>query len=149
MEKPIISYSAKIHDYKEYNDVEEIYGGTYTSKTPIQVDVRIWNNKYGLYDVEDLEDFVINFYFANYEDAALLQFLNVTYDNTTELSLEIIDGVATGVFIDNYVLSGKSNNGLDSDTENYVDLLIEFSADDSVHLKNLDIKSLYIEIVEK
>ena len=149
MANPIISYSAKLHDYKEYNDVDEIYGGTYTPKKSIQVDIRIWNNKYGLSDVDDLEEFVINFYFGNYEDAALLQFLSVTYDDISELSLDIVDGVATGVFIDNYVLSGKANNGLDSDKDNYVDLLLEFAAGENISLKNLDMKSLYVEIVEK
>ena len=63
MLKPVITYSAKIHSFKSYDDTNEIFAGTYTHSSPIAIDVRIWNNRYGVFDVEDLRDFALNFYF--------------------------------------------------------------------------------------
>ena len=60
--EPIISYSAKIHSFEGYDDTNELYGGTYTKNNPIAIDIRIWNNKYGVVDVEDLRDFSLVFY---------------------------------------------------------------------------------------
>lgn len=149
MLKPVITYSAKIHSFKNYDDTSEIFAGTYTHNAPIALDVRIWNNRYGVFDVEDLKDFALNFYFKDFEDASLLSFLKVTYNNIEELNLDIASGRATAKFFEDVVLSGKANNGEDKDRENYLDLLIEFDVSDkSIKLKNSDMKSLFLEIVK-
>lgn len=148
MHLPIITYSAKISNEETYNDRFEIYGGTYTSENPINIDVRIWNNKYGLADVDNLENFSINFYFGDFEDSSLLKYLTIVQDTNKELNLEINGNIATATFFDDIILSGKANNGNDSDTDNYIDLKIIFNIPDkSVQLKSQDIKCLFIEIV--
>ena len=51
MTGPLITYSAKIHDHEKYDDTLDLFAGTYTPNTPVAVDIRIWNNKYGVFDV--------------------------------------------------------------------------------------------------
>lgn len=148
MHLPVITYSAKISSDDSYNDRGEIYGGTYTKSNPVSIDLRIWNNKYGLAEVDDLENFAINFYFGDYEDSSLLKYLSVVYNSMQELPLGIKDNVATATFFDLVRLSGAPNNGNDTDTDNYIDLKITFNTgDDDIQLKSQDIKSLFVEIV--
>ena len=148
--EPIISYSAKIHSFEGYDDTNELYGGTYTKNNPIAIDIRIWNNKYGVVDVEDLRDFSLVFYFENYEDNALLKFLNVEYENPQDFQLSVSDDSATGTFFNDVIISGRANNGDDADTINYLDLYLEFKLpDETISLKQLDIKSLYMEVIRQ
>ena len=148
--EPRISYSAKIHSFEDYDDTNELYGGTYTKNNPIAIDIRIWNNKYGVVDVEDLMDFSLVFYFDNYEDNALLKFLNVEYGNPQDFQLSVSETSATGTFFNDVIISGKANNGDDADTINYLDLYLEFRLpDETISLKQLDLKSLYMEVVRQ
>ena len=148
MTLPVITYSAKVSSATAYSDQDEIYGGTYTKETPISVDIRIWNNKFGLAEVQDLENFALNFYFSDIEDSVLLKYLNVEYNNEEKMLLEVKDGVATATFFKNIILKGTPNNGNDTDTDNYIDLKVTFDATkDNIQLKSNDIKSLFIEIV--
>ena len=148
--EPRISYSAKIHSFEGYDDTNELYGGTYTKNNPIAIDIRIWNNKYGVVDVEDLRDFSLVFYFENYEDNALLKFLNVEYENPQDFHLSVSDDSATGTFFNDVIISGRANNGDDADTINYLDLYLEFKLpDETISLKQLDIKSLYMEVIRQ
>lgn len=148
--EPRISYSAKIHSFEDYDDTNELYGGTYTINNPIAIDIRIWNNKYGVVDVEDLRDFSLVFYFDNYEDNALLKFLNVEYGNPQDFQLSVSETSATGTFFNDVIISGKANNGDDADTINYLDLYLEFRLpDETISLKQLDLKSLYMEVVRQ
>ena len=148
MTLPVITYSAKISSSDVFQDQEEIYGGTYTKETPVSVDIRIWNNKFGLAEVQDLENFAINFYFSDLEDSVLLKYLNVVVNNSEEMILDIKDNVATATFFNSIVLKGSPNNGNDTDTDNYIDLKVTFDAtNDNIQLKSNDIKSLFIEIV--
>lgn len=148
MHLPLITYSAKISSDDNFIDGEEIYGGTYTKINPVSVDVRIWNNKYGEADVDDLKDFSINLFFADLEDSVLLKYLKIVYNNIQELPVEIRDNVAIVTFFNSVKLSGKANDGKDTDTENYINLRITFDAtQDNIQLKTRDVKSLLIEIV--
>ena len=149
MTGPLITYSAKIHDHEKYDDTLDLFAGTYTPNTPVAVDIRIWNNKYGVFDVEDLKNFALNFYFSDFEDKTLLEYLRVTYNNLEEMKITVSNGIATGTFYDEITISGKANNGEENDRENYVDLLVEFDIPDkSVQLKNEDMKSLFVEIIK-
>ena len=150
MEKPMITYSVKAVDEKLYNDTSEYYAGTYTKNKPLQFLIRIWNNKYGIEEVEPLKDFAIKFYFGSFEDAPLIQFINVKYDTNKDTNIEIVDNIAVCTFWEPKILSGSVNNGKDSDKDNYMDLAVEFDASGSeIALKNLDMKSLYMEIVQQ
>lgn len=148
MHLPLITYSAKISSDTDYMDGREIFGGTYTKISPISVDLRIWNNKYGEAEVDDLKNFCINLYFADYEDSVLLKYLKVVHNNIQELPIEVKNNIATVSFFNSEVLSGKANDGLETDTDNYLDLKISFDASaDDIQLKTQDLKSLMVEIV--
>lgn len=150
MTEPKITYSAKIHEFKEFDDnISTVYGGTYTDKDAVIVDVRIWNNQYGTKSVDEFKDFVLNLSFDDYEDSALLEYIKIIYAGREELSSNISNGILTASFLDDIVISGKANNGKDSDKDNYINLQIVFQADKSLSLKNKDMKSLFLEIVKK
>lgn len=150
MNEPIISYSAKLSKYQNYRDVDELFAGTYTSYNPIEIDLRIWNNRFGTSDVEDLENFVINLFFDKYEDNSLLNFVKINYNDIEEVPITVSNGVATATFLNNVVISGKSNSGSDVNTDNYINLKILFDVDDpEVNLKDNDFKSLYVEVVKQ
>lgn len=150
MEKPMITYSVKMLDENMYTDTSEYYAGTYIKSKPLKLLIRIWNNKYGIEEVEPLKDFAINFYFGSFEDAPLIQFVSVKYDTNKDANIEIVDNIAVCTFWESKVLSGAVNNGKDSDRENYIDLAVEFDTSGSdITLKNLDLKSLYMEIVQQ
>lgn len=145
---PIITYSAKITSSSSYIDGEEIYGGTYTPNNAISIDVRIWNNKFGIADVDSLKNFSLNFYFGDYEDSALLKYLKIVYNGNVELPVEVRDNVATVTFFNDVEIKGTANNGEDTDTNNYLDVTVVFDpGSDNIKLKEQDVKSLFVEIV--
>lgn len=150
MSDPIISYSAKLSKLTSYQDVEEIYGGTYTESNPIQVDLRIWNNRFGTTAVDDLENFVVNFYFDKYEDASLLEFVRIERPGIEEVPITINNQIATANFLNSVIIKGTPNDGTDSNNENYIDLKITFDiTTPNISLKNNDFKSLFIDIVRQ
>lgn len=148
--EPIITYSVKVSESEKYQDSFDVYGGTYTPQSPVVIDMQIWNNKYGLESVDDLEDFVLNFYFENIEDSVLLEYIQVEQGGVQLLPTTIVDRIATVNFLDKVILRGKANDGGQENIDNYVSLKITFDIPDkTVSLKNLDIKSLYFEIVRQ
>lgn len=150
MKEPIITYSVKPDNADTYTDTSEYYAGTYTRKSPLRLKVRIWNNKYGTEEVESVKDFALKFYFGSIEDAVYIKYLTVKYDNVTPMNIEIVDDIAFCTLWEERILSGKVNNGKESDKVNYLDLLIELDASDSAAaMKNLDLKSLYIEVFQQ
>lgn len=146
MNSPIITWYSKIGD-ATYEAQSEIYAGTYTKEEKISVDIQIWNNRWGVEDTESLEDFILNIYFDNLEDSALLQCCKIILGGTDELSLMISNQKATISFPDTVTLSGVKNDGTSANSkENYISLTFEFDAP-GYQLKENDLKSLYFEIV--
>ena len=147
---PIISYSAKLSKLETYKDVNEIYGGTYTINDPIQIDLRIWNNRYGTTTVDDLENFVLNIYFDKYEDGALLNFVTVERNGIEEVPITINGNIATAMFLNEVIIKGTPNNGTEDNIDNYIDLTITFNVTaPTFSLKDNDLKSLLIDIVRQ
>lgn len=150
MEEAKISYSAKISETEKYEDLNEIYGGTYTKNNPIEIDIQIWNNKYGTTEVKTLNNFALNIYFDKYEDASLLNFLTVVYNDIEEMSLNYGDGYVVANFLDVVSISGLPNNGNEINKDNYIKLKLIFNVDnDNIELKTKDLKTINLEIVEQ
>lgn len=150
MSEPIISYSAKLAKYQTYKDVDEIFGGTYTNSDPIEIDLRIWNNRFGTETVDDLQNFVINFYFDKLEDNNLLQYITINYNGVEEVPVSINNNIGTASFLNNVIIKGTPNDGSDNNLNNYINLKIIFNiTDENVSLKNNDFKSLYLDIVKQ
>lgn len=146
MEKPIITWYSRLGE-DTYAAQSEIYAGTYTKESNINVDIQIWNNRWGTEDVEPLENFSLNIYFDTLEDSALLQCCKVALGGTDELSLIISGQKATVSFPEAIVLSGVQNDGTSANSQdNYIYLKFTFSAP-NYQLKENDLKSLHFEIV--
>lgn len=150
MEDSKITYSAKLAEIEKYEDLDEIYGGTYTRNNPIEIDIQIWNNKYGTTEVKALNNFALNIYFDKYEDASLLNFLTIIYNDIEELSLNHGDGYVVANFLNTVSISGLPNNGSETNKDNYIKLKLIFNVNnDNIELKTKDLKTINLEIVEQ
>lgn len=144
MEESIITWYVKEDDI--FTSKDEFNAGAYSNKKPISVDLQVWNNRWGVNDVEDIESPVLTIYFDSYEDASLLKFCKVYINKGEELPMIIRDNQAHASI--SRVLSGKQNDGeegKESNKKNYIDIHIEFDAGDS-RLKENDLKKLFFEI---
>lgn len=130
-----------------YTADKNFYAGTYTRDKDLQVDIQIWNNRWGVKNVEDVKDAVLNFYFESQEDSALLKSCTIAVGGTDKLST-VVKGTTGSVML-NRTLSGAKNDGDDTNVDNqdnFIDVTFIFSASDKI-LKENDIKNLYFEIV--
>lgn len=149
MERPIISYHVLDVDNK-YVKRDSVYAGTYTGDDNIYVNVRIWNNFQGTEDVDTLYNFNLVLRFLTEEDNSLLKYITLA-DNTNDMEIPtaLEQNALVGTFLENVSLSGKANTGSSQYKENYVDILITFNAPYDAYLKDHDLKSLVLEIVER
>lgn len=145
---PIISYEVKRSSLENFVETDNYYGGTITKENSVEVDIRIWNNKGGTSDVDDLENFVLNLRFANIEDAILLNYIDVIRGELETPITEIRDNIMTVTFIKEAIIKGTSNYGEDSDVVNYLPLKLIIKNTADLQLKDLDEKTLYLEIIK-
>lgn len=150
MDKPQITWYAKLAEEEKFNGGDSLFVGSNTPGTKLEIEVQLWNNRWGTEAVEDLKDFQIAMYFADYEDASLLPCLSVKYDHQlVEVRMDDVAKRATIVFPADLILSGAANNGSSIDKtclENFVPFTIVFQPPDKAHLKESDLKSLRLEI---
>lgn len=143
-----ITWYAKLNTDKEYTQSNSLYAGTYTQDNNIQVNMQIWNNRWGTEDVKDLTNFIINIYFENVEDSALFDYCSITLNNSDVLSINKSASIATLEMPADLSISGKHNDGTEKNNpKNYINLDFVFSAPTDIKLKENDLKSLYFEIV--
>lgn len=146
MDKANITWYAK-QDSNAYQADTEFYAGTYTKEKNLSVDIQIWNNRWGISDVDDIKDAVLNFYFETIEDSALLKNCTISVNNSDQLTT-VVKGTKGSVVL-NKTLSGKKNDGNDDNTlnsENFINITFSFNAPNYI-LKENDIKNLYFDII--
>lgn len=148
MDEPILSWYIKnIND--DYEQTDTVYAGSYTQQSPLIVDFRIWNNRYGKKDVTTIKNLKLNIYFSDYEDSAILQYITVNTNNS-QANMTISNNIATASFLDNLTLDGKANDGTDKNNpENYADLELKIDVPNDVSLKMHDLKNLMVEVVNE
>lgn len=145
-----ITWYSKLEGNDTYNETYDIFAGTYTGMKPITISTKIWNNRWGTKDENDLKNFTIKVSFENDEDNSLLKYITVIYNDAQELPLNIIDNYALVDFLSDVIISGKKNNGVESENRNnFIRLDFIFNPDTAVALKPDDLKNLYLEIVDK
>lgn len=147
MEKPIITYHVLNTD-QTYSKQDSVYAGTYTGNEALTVNFRIWNNYKGAEDVEDLQNFNLVLRFLTEEDNVLLKYISLAITDEIEIPVIVEDDALVGTFVDPVVLSGRANTGSDQYTGNYVNITVSFQAGVDAYLKDHDLKSLVLEIVE-
>jgi hypothetical protein len=146
MQQPKISWFVKEQD-GSFMSKEEHHAGTYTKQETVSVEFQVWNNRWGVEDVEPLVDPVLNFYFDTLEDSSLLHLCKVLIDDMGSVPL-VIKGQKASARIGR-TLSGKKNDGNDNSVNNqgnYINVTFEFSAED-YRLKENDLKNVYFELV--
>lgn len=150
MEKPKITWYAKLAKEEKYNSGTELFVGQNTPDRPLEINVQLWNNRWGETAVEELKDFQVIAYFADYEDAALLPCLSAKYNKQAiDISVDPVARRAMLLFPITLSLSGKANNGSSIDNsclENFLSFTIVFKHPNGGHLKENDLKSLRLEI---
>lgn len=147
MDQPKITYHLLNAD-DTYTKQSSVYAGTYTGNEAIEVNLRIWNNYRGTEDIEDLENFSIVVRFLTEEDNALLRYISLSITDEIEIPSIIENNALIGTFIDPVTLSGKANTGSEEYTQNYIPITVTFNPAPGAYLKDHDLKSLVIEIVE-
>jgi len=147
MDKPKITYHVLNTDI--YSKQDSVYAGTYTGDKALNINLRIWNNFRGTEAVEDLEDFSLVLHFLTEEDNALLQYISLSITDEIEIPCIIEENTVVGTFVDPVALSGQANTGSDTYTGNYINITVSFNAGAGAYLKDHDLKSLVLEIVEQ
>ena len=150
MDKPIISYHVLDVD-DTYMQQSSVYAGTYTGDEALEIKFRIWNNYCGIKDVQNLEHFNLVLAFLTEEDSALLKYVSIycKHGDQEERLNPIPEHNATVfTFTEPVILSGQANTGSEEDTSNYISITISFNPGANTYLKDHDLKSLILDIVE-
>lgn len=146
-----ITWYAKTKYMSQFLEGNSLYSGTCQYGKDIDVELQLWNNRYGTEDADDLENFRIIAKFRDKEDASLLDHLNFM-SNGKQLTYTINKQMQQIelVFKQNIVLSGASNDGSDSSNENkdnFLPIEVIFHMEDGETLKENDLKNLYLTVV--
>lgn len=149
MEDPKITWYAKLNKESQYEETNDYYAGSYTPGHPIDVDIQIWNNRFGLEDVANLADFYIVISFEHVEDSALFDYCTIVLDDANIIPLKKSGKKAILELPDTVVLSGTKNDGtLDNNKDHYINIEFQFDAEGS-KLKENDLKDMYFQIIQK
>lgn len=147
MEDPKITWFVKNTSGNFVAD-DTYYAGSYVQGTkPLSATIRIWNNRCGTTNVQDLKNLSLILYFSNMEDSSLLPYLSVSTKDEAG-TVVITNNRAAVTFVNPVTLSGKANNGDEKKYEsNFIDITISFDVTTTEQrLKTHDIKNLYIEV---
>lgn len=149
MEDPKITWYAKLNKETQYEETNDYYAGSYTPGHAIDVDIQIWNNRFGLNDVATLSDFYIVVSFDRVEDSSLFDYCTIVLNDANILPLKKNGKKAILELPDTVKLSGTKNDGtLDSNTDHYMNLEFQFDAE-GAKLKENDLKDMYFQIIQK
>lgn len=149
MEDPKITWYAKLNKESQYEETNDYYAGSYTPGHPIDVDIQIWNNRFGLDDVANFADFYIVISFEHVEDSALFDYCTIVLDDANIIPLKKSGKKAILELPDTIVLSGAKNDGtLDGNKDHYINIEFQFDAEGS-KLKENDLKDMYFQIIQK
>lgn len=149
MEDPKITWYAKLNKETQYEETNDYYAGSYTPGHAIDVDIQIWNNRFGLDDVATLSDFYIIVSFDCVEDSSLFDYCTIVLNDANIIPLKKNGKKAVLELPDTVKLSGTKNDGtLDSNVDHYMNLEFQFDAE-GTKLKENDLKDMYFQIIQK
>lgn len=141
MNQPTISWFI-IEDDEQVQE-EEYYLGSFNSNTNIELKLQIWNNRYGIEDVESIKNAKLILYFETIEDNTLLNFCTVEneFDGEVKPTIELNKA---SIYLGE--LNGEANNGIDNEknTNHFKNVTIRFK-DFPANLKE-GLKNLFVDI---
>ncbi len=148
LSEPVITWLVKKSTDLDFTEKENYYAGNYRPNNGINIELRIWNNRYGSQAVQDLEHFGIAMVFDDYEDSALFSYMTFIVNNAEMLTPSVVAGEAVLTIPDNIVLSGAVNDGSANYTDNYMSLKINLEIPSNISIKSNDLKNLSLDIVK-
>lgn len=128
---------------EDYIQDNEFYLGSFSPDTEINFKIQVWNNRYGKSNVESIPNARLAIYFDSIEDSVLLKYCSVSISGDEHVKIPIMSNKG---ILDIGLLSGNSNNGLDSmdNMYNFKNIEVMFKGFPS-NLKN-GIKNMYLDI---
>ena len=130
MESPKITWQIKKRKDSSYKEETDYFAGVYNQKNNIDLEIVLWNNRYGLERVEDLKSFAISVTFNK----------NIIHPTINEC-------VATFIVPDDCVLSGEINDGSLDAVDNYAYIELSISVPSVYALKPNDYKTLSLDVI--
>ena len=146
MESPKITWQIKKRKDSSYKEETDYFAGVYNQKNNIDLEIVLWNNRYGLERVEDLKSFAISVTFNTLEDSTLLKSTTLTF-NKNIIYPTINECVATFIVPDDCVLSGEINDGSLDPVDNYAYIELSISVPSVYTLKPNDYKTLSLDVI--
>lgn len=146
MESPKITWQIKKKKDSSYKEETDYFAGVYNQKNNIDLEIVLWNNRYGLERVEDLKSFAISVTFNTLEDSTLLKYTTLTF-NKNIIHPTINECVATFIVPDDCVLSGEINDGSLDAVDNYAYIELSISVPSVYTLKPNDYKTLSLDVI--
>lgn len=143
---PVISVYIKQKDETDYLENKEYYAGTFDRADEIQMDMLIWNNRYGKEDAPEFKNFNISMEFEDIEDTALFNYCKCIVNGASIVSPTIIGDTAVVQFPENVVLYGTANDGSLLNSDNYTTFSLIFAIPKDKKIKMGDLKSLTLSI---
>lgn len=127
---------------QEYSLEDDLYIGSYNN-TEAVIKLRIWNNRFGLYDVEDAMNSNITIFFEKFEDKTLFEKTTIRVGDDEVFIPDLSVDKITFPIGD---ISGRKNNGdtTSDNSDNFKDITITID----IKSKNLyqNLKSMYIDL---
>lgn len=146
MEPPKISWQIKKMSDTAYSSKTDYFAGIYTQSSALELDIILWNNRYGLDNVEDLESFSISAIFHDLEDSSLLDYLAMRIDGNY-ITPTVSKNVAVFTAPESLTISGRANDGSTTATDNYKYITLTLDVPSTYKLKANDYKTLSLDIV--
>ena len=146
MESPKITWQIKKKKDSSYKEETYYFAGVYNQTNNIDLEIILWNNRYGLERVEDLKSFAISVTFNTLEDSTLLKYTTLTF-NKNIIYPTINECVATFIVPDDCVLSGEINDGSLDAVDNYAYIELSISVPSVYTLKPNDYKTLSLDVI--
>lgn len=127
----------------DYIQDTEYYLGSFNSESTIQLNVQVWNNRYGQKSIDSIKDARLAIYFENAEDSILFNYCTISVEEGSAIKPEI---ELNKVVVNIGELSGEPNNGIANDKNriNYKNIRISFE-NFPRNLKN-GIKNMFLDI---
>lgn len=127
----------------DYVQEPEYYLGSFNSESTIELQIQVWNNKYGQKSIDSIENARLAIYFESIEDSILFNYCTVSVEEGSPIKPTI---ELNKVVVSIGELSGEPNNGIANDKNriNYKNVKISFK-DFPKNLKN-GIKNMFLDI---
>lgn len=149
MKEPKLEWYSRVGADEKFALENDVYAGTYTGQEPLVVEMQLWNNRWGTEDVQAMENFSINAFFKETEDAALFDACSVLVGNRIAAAFVGDGKKKTLQFEKKITLSGTKNNGKsEGNDDHYLSLTFIFRTQAGETLKENDLKTIYFEVVK-